>query len=403
MPALDPVRQASGGSLTDQSVIDLDVHTRIQGGFRALLPYLAAPMRDRYGQLQSMPAAIPGHRNQAWNHAPHFAADWASYDPVLGYGGSNRVTSIPPGGGLPGSDARFMVEDHLDRNGIGAAMMLPLQGTGAVYATADPDGAIAIASALNDYHLQEWLPVDDRFRLAIAVAPHDGRAAAAEIGRLAGEPGVVAVMAPLTDRLLGTRALDWILAAAHDAGLAVVAHPGSDNVIGDPPAGGGVANSAFERYTAWGMVGAGNLASLIFEGTFERHPRLKVVLVELGWEWVASFLARADSAWRAGRAAMPKVLKSPTEYVLKHVRFTSQPAIDVTSPAHERMLLDLVHAERTLCYSSDYPHWDGDDVALVFRTASPELRARIFRDNAIEALGERIRPRRPAALGQPTG
>jgi uncharacterized protein len=46
--------------------------------------------------------------------------------------------------------------------------------------------------------------------------------------------------------------------------------------------------------------------------------------------------------------------------------------------------LEMIHADRTLLFSTDYPHWDNDFPHQTLQAISPELRQRIFHDNAAE-------------------
>ena len=41
-----------------------------------------------------------------------------------------------------------------------------------------------------------------------------------------------------------------------------------------------------------------HLASLIFEGVFDRYPTLKVSLLETNWSWLAPYAWRLDASWR---------------------------------------------------------------------------------------------------------
>ena len=50
-------------------------------------------------------------------------------------------------------------------------------------------------------------------------------------------------------------------------------------------------------------------------------------------------------------------------------------------------LLEEMHAEETLLYCSDWPHFDWDDPVTTLPTLSPELHQRIFVDNARELFG----------------
>ena len=130
--------------------------------------------------------------------------------------------------------------------------------------------------------------------------------------------------------------------------------------------------------------------SLIFEGVFERYPRLKFVFVEFGWTWVASLLWRMDAVWKAARRHHPWMTKSPTEYVLEHVRFTTEPALECPAEWLDDAIA-MANGSQTLMYSSDYPHWDSEEPWVAFKHIDDGLRRKIFRDNALDFLGERLR------------
>ena len=115
---------------------------------------------------------------------------------------------------------------------------------------------------------------------------------------------------------------------------------------------------------------------------FERFPRLKVIFVEMGWAWVGPAMWKMDRSWQSFRVQVPWCKKPPSEYVIDHVRFTTQP---MDEPKERDFLLQaaqMMHAERTLLLSSDYPHWDGDDPKLSFAGFPKDLKDRIFRENA---------------------
>jgi predicted TIM-barrel fold metal-dependent hydrolase len=55
------------------------------------------------------------------------------------------------------------------------------------------------------------------------------------------------------------------------------------------------------------------------------------------------------------------------------------------NPQHILQMLDMIHAETTVCFASDFPHWDFDDPRRVFPKAMPAaLKRRLFYDNAAE-------------------
>ena len=49
------------------------------------------------------------------------------------------------------------------------------------------------------------------------------------------------------------------------------------------------------------------LTSLVFEGVFERFPKLKIVLVEGGFAWAPALCWRMDKHWERLRVETPHV------------------------------------------------------------------------------------------------
>jgi predicted TIM-barrel fold metal-dependent hydrolase len=135
------------------------------------------------------------------------------------------------------------------------------------------------------------------------------------------------------------------------------------------------------------IIAQAHLISLISEGVFERFPRLKIVLQEMGYAWVPGVMWRLDQEWRSLRTEIPWVKRPPSEYILERVRFTSQPNAEPPEPEQHLQILEMMHAEETLLFSSDYPHWDFDNPRQVFREAPDDLRKRIYSENAAEFFG----------------
>jgi predicted TIM-barrel fold metal-dependent hydrolase len=83
---------------------------------------------------------------------------------------------------------------------------------------------------------------------------------------------------------------------------------------------------------------------------------------------------------------------------LERVRFTSEPAVEVPNDEYERQILEMMRADRTLLFSTDYPHWDSDTPTTVFNRIDPDLRHRIQWANAAETFGERLLAGIPARV-----
>jgi predicted TIM-barrel fold metal-dependent hydrolase len=128
----------------------------------------------------------------------------------------------------------------------------------------------------------------------------------------------------------------------------------------------------------------GQLVSLLCEGVFEKFPKLKFVCTEGGIAWIPGVLWRLDKNWKALRSSVPWLRRLPSEYAVEHVRFTSQPSEEPPRSEQFLQLLEMIHAEKTLMFSSDYPHWDNDDPHRAFPKLPPALAERFFHANAEE-------------------
>jgi len=359
----------------EPKVIDCDVHPLVNGGVKELFPYMTDAWQRRFD----------GHEVTATSPLPP-----SRYRPP---GGSVlRADARPPSGGAPGSDPEFARKDLLDKYGVERALLMPIQAA-AANAWVDGREAAVLTEAYNRYFLDHWIALDERFRLAMVVAPHNPVRAADQIRRLGNEPGIAAVWLPLLDIRLGQEFHYPIYEAAAELGLPIVAHgSGAEGIYqGAPTFAGGLPTSYGERYAgALSQLAASSLTSLIFEGVFERYPDLKVVFIEMGWTWVGPQLWRMDASWQSARLDLPWLKRAPSDYVKTNVRFTSEPVEDMPKREHLLQIADMMMAEHTLLFSSDYPHWDGDEPKHVFGSFPEALRQRVFRDNALETFGTRL-------------
>jgi hypothetical protein len=180
---------------------------------------------------------------------------------------------------------------------------------------------------------------------------------------------------------LGRKRYWPIYAAAERAGLPVAFHPAAMGG-GHPSAGAGWPTYYLEEHNTFGTIMQGVLTSMIFEGVFERFPKLKVVSVEGGFTWAPHLGWRMDKHWSRLRKEVPHLLRPPSEYLRGNVWFTSQPMEETRKQAHLRDVIDWLGWDR-LMFSSDYPHWDFDDPRYAFKiTISDEERRKVFFENA---------------------
>jgi predicted TIM-barrel fold metal-dependent hydrolase len=168
-----------------------------------------------------------------------------------------------------------------------------------------------------------------------------------------------------------------IWSAAEDLGMAAIAHVG----FGRERIQFGWANNganALSTYSLLSVVIAPQLApqlllgALVFDGVLERHPKLTVVVEEVGVSWLPHLVSvldhavgrdkreqLADGEFRPDFAGTAYRLPlAPSEYLRRQVTVTP---LVVNEPL--RPVLDRVPAEM-LSFSSDYPHVEGTASAV---------------------------------------
>jgi predicted TIM-barrel fold metal-dependent hydrolase len=300
-----------------------------------------------------------------------------------------RLDAFPPGGGLPGSDAAFAREQWMDPYDISAAVLIPVQ-TGVVIPWGDERAANEFISAFNDHLIEEWYGLDPRYRVTVSVSPHDAVAAVKEVERLADTPGVVGVFLPPASVALGRRHYFPLYELAESLGLPIVVHPtGAEaNLVSATWVAGGLPRTYPERHSLLFQPGQGMLTSMIFGGVFDAFPKLKFVMSEYAFSWAPGLAARMDLAWERGDRELAGIEKAPSDYIRENVRFTTQPIDEPIDRRDLWALLEMVDADRTLLFSSDYPHWDTDDPTVTLKSQLPShLRERVAWQNAVETFG----------------
>lgn len=280
-----------------------------------------------------------------------------------------------------------VVRLHLDPLGITYGVLQPQPGY-AVGLIHSIDVANALAQAVNDWQIATYLEADPRFLGSVCINLADPRAAAAEIRRVGAHPQMVqTITCGETLHLLGHRSYDPIYEACCEMGLVFAVHPGAEGSLNSSTPVGRPA-SYFEWHNSLSLTYQAHVGSLVAEGTFEKFPSLHTMLVEGGVSWLAPLLWRMDKNFKALRSTVPWLKEAPSAYVLRHCRLTTQPVEEPENPEHLLQLYAMLKADRTLCFSTDFPHWDFDDPRRAFPSRLPaETKQRILYDNAAELYG----------------
>ncbi|MCQ6268105.1 amidohydrolase [Fictibacillus sp. WQ 8-8] len=342
-----------------KGIIDCDVHPH-PSDYNVIKSYMSEPWRSRFNG---------NGKRGIYDNPIHV----------------NRLDSVTPHGGYPCSDPSYMREQLLDEYGINYAILLPR-----AFATKypSPDFATVVASAFNDWLADVWLDnnnEDGRCKGSITVAHQDPQAAAKEIDRWAGHPHMVQVMMDSGARApFGQRQYYPIYEACERNGFPIALHPGTEGVGPNEIMTPGYPTTYIEWHTGLMLSFQAHLISFITEGVFERFPGLKLVLVEGGSAWLPPLLWRLDAEWKPLREEVPWVKKRPSEYILEHVRITSQPLENPDNREHLLQMFEMMDAKNILMFSSDYPHWDFDSPTRSFPKLPEDLKRRIFFENARE-------------------
>ncbi|HZU79196.1 MAG TPA: amidohydrolase family protein [Acidimicrobiales bacterium] len=333
-------------------------------------------------------------------HRPVIRRDRAGYEHVVV--GDKEILAVPlgtlatPGGrfsdpasfrpleeALPGGFDPVARLADMDREGIDQAVLFPSVGL-YFWALDDPDAAVAVAAAYNDWLASYCAAAPTRLFGAAMLPVQDPVAAAKELRRAHGELGFVAAFLrpnPCMGRSLSDPAYTPVWEAAEETGVAIGIHEGSSVIV--PTLGAErpfnplvlhAVSHSFEQMLA--------CAQLIAFGVLERHPGLRVVFLESGGGWGPFWLERLDEQAESFGDFCPDMALTPSEYFARQC-WISFEVDEHTLPA----LLPFLGEERVV-WGSDYPHHDAtfpgavDELERTIASLDDAARARVLGTNA---------------------
>ena len=248
----------------------------------------------------------------------------------------------------------------MDLNGVFASLNFPSSLAGFAgqryqLGVSDPELALAVVRAANDWHLEEWagrdpariIPCQVPWLLDVDVAASEIRANAAR--------GFRAVTFPELPERLGLPSLhtgwwDPFLVACAETGTVVCLHTGSSSsapvTSSDAPS-----DTIGVLFFGWSMFAA---VDWLYARVAVRFPELRVCLSEGGIGWVAGLLDRLDHVGRYQQmyGTWTGIDLTPAEVLQRNFWFC---AIEDPSALEQRHRIGIDH----ICLESDYPHQDG--------------------------------------------
>ena len=268
----------------------------------------------------------------------------------------------------------------------------------------DMDLCYAAADAHNRM-MTDFCSVDPRL-LPVAYIPLEEFHRTLASAKLAIELGAKALMVPSRcpqNHAPSHIALDPLWAMAEEAGLPVVLHVGGETKLnpvykknGLPPVPdfhGGDDNFTSVSYMPIPEAAMQTLATLIFDGVFDRFPNLKWGAIELGASWLPGWMRSLDSAAHAfmrNEERLQNLSARPSEIVRRQLRVAPYP--------HEDAGWIIANAGEEVCmFSSDYPHVEGGRNPLKrfdesLKGTSARGVERFYSENFIDLMGAGLSP-----------
>jgi predicted TIM-barrel fold metal-dependent hydrolase len=254
----------------------------------------------------------------------------------------------------------------MDEQGVDYAIMLPtLASLVEERMRDDPDLCAAAVHALNTWMTEAWpFTFEGRIFSTPIITPGVVDKALAELDYLVENGARIVLMRPAPawgyrgPRSFALPEFDRYWSRVEDAGVLVVLHAsdtGYSRYVNEWE-GAATEMQAFAEAKPFSQAVSNShrdiedaVTSLIAHGTLQRHPKLRVALIENGAGWVPDFLKRLDLTY----GQMPQAFAELPSKTFKRQIWMH--------PFHEedpRKLVSLLGADHVI-FGSDFPHVEG--------------------------------------------
>jgi predicted TIM-barrel fold metal-dependent hydrolase len=256
------------------------------------------------------------------------------------------------GSSVPGKDQETPAPrwiEFLDELGIQMTVLYPTAGL-ALGLSQDHEWACALARAYNTWVHEKFTKQSPRLK-AVALLPVQEPVEAAKELKRAKQLGLVAGLLPAVTVLhkgYGHPDFDPIFQEAERLNMPLAIH-------GAPSRGMGF--DFFDKFIQVHTLEhpfaiLTQFTHMVFEGLFERFPRLRVVFLEAGSGWLPYMMDRMDEEFdKPHRRGAPLLKKKPSDYIRSGQVWT-------TCEVEEKALTQVLRQFNPHCimWPSDYPH-----------------------------------------------
>jgi hypothetical protein len=130
------------------------------------------------------------------------------------------------------------------------------------------------------------------------------------------------------------------------------------------------------------------LTNIVLNALPVRFPNIRWIFMEAGVAWIPFIMYRLDSEYKLRSSEAPLLDRLPSEYILDF-HFTTQPLETPSRISDLEAMFQMIDAERTLLYASDFPHQDWDLPTVIYDLPflSDQAKRRILGENALELFG----------------
>jgi predicted TIM-barrel fold metal-dependent hydrolase len=291
---------------------------------------------------------------------------------------AGSMNTIP----LGGIDPHAHVKD-MDLDSVAGGVLYPSQGL-TVYRVPDSRLLSAILRAYNDWLADFCQPYPNRLKGIAMLNVDDPNDAASELQRTArmGLAGAMMPLRPMQHRY-DHPMYEPLWAAAQDLGMPLSLHVGTYRW--QPGMDPNAMRQDIVEFTNRDHDVRTPIAAMIFAGVFERHPKLRIGVVEFEVAWAPYFLARLDNVYT--ERAVGRKLARFKDGMLPSDFFRRNAFISFQEDDIGIRLRSVIGVENLL-WGSDYPHAEStfpksrEIVERLLKDVPDEERAMIAGGNA---------------------